>query len=84
MSGGVDSSYLTYLATQLGLRPLVFHVDAGWNSQAAVNNIERIVDVLGLDLFTEVINWEEMRDLQLSFFKSGVPHIMFLKIMLFC
>ena len=50
-------------------------MDAGWNSQEAVNNIERIVDGLKLDLFTEVINWEEMRDLQLSFFRSGVPHI---------
>ena len=61
MSGGVDSSYLTYLAkNKLGLRPLVFHVDAGWNSQEAVNNIERLVDKLGLDLYTEVINWKEM------------------------
>ena len=76
MSGGIDSSYLTYLAKEkMGLRPLVFHVDAGWNSQEAVNNIERIVDRLGLDLFTEVIDWEEMRDLQLAFFKAGVPHI---------
>jgi N-acetyl sugar amidotransferase len=75
MSGGIDSSYLTYIATQFGLRPLVFHVDAGWNSQEAVNNIERIVDHLKLDLYTEVIDWEEMRDLQLSFFKSGVPHV---------
>jgi N-acetyl sugar amidotransferase len=76
MSGGIDSSYLTYLAkTELGLRPLVFHVDAGWNSQIAVNNIEKLVDALGLDLYTEVIDWEEMRDLQLAFFKSGVPHI---------
>ena len=76
MSGGVDSSYLTYLAKeQFGLRPLVFHVDAGWNSQVAVNNIEKLVDKLGLDLFTEVINWDEMRDLQLAFFKAGVPHI---------
>lgn len=76
MSGGIDSSYLVYLAKEkLGLRPLVFHVDAGWNSQQAVNNIEQIVDRLGLDLYTEVINWEEMRDLQLAFFKSGVPHI---------
>lgn len=76
MSGGIDSSYLTYIAKErLGLRPLVFHVDAGWNSQEAVNNIERLVDKLGLDLFTEVINWEEMRDLQLAFFKAGVPHI---------
>jgi len=76
VSGGVDSSYLVYLAkAELGLRPLVFHVDAGWNSQIAVNNIEKIVDGLGLDLYTEVINWKEMRDLQLAFFKSGVPHI---------
>lgn len=76
MSGGVDSSYLTYVAKEkLGLRPLVFHVDAGWNSQEAVNNIQRLVDGLGLDLYTEVIDWEEMRDLQLAFFKSGVPHV---------
>ena len=76
MSGGIDSSYLVYLAKEkLGLRPLVFHVDAGWNSQTAVHNIERIVDKLGLDLYTEVINWEEVKDLQLSMFKSGVSHI---------
>lgn len=76
MSGGVDSSYLIHLAVkELGLRPLVFHVDAGWNSQTAVNNIERIVDKLGLDLFTEVIDWDEMRDLQLAFFKASVPHV---------
>lgn len=76
MSGGIDSSYLVYIAKeQMGLRPLVFHVDAGWNSQEAVNNIEKLVDKLGLDLFTEVIDWEEMRDLQLAYFKSGVPHI---------
>lgn len=76
MSGGIDSSYLTYLAKeQFGLRPLVFHVDAGWNSQIAVNNIEKIVDKLGLELFTEVIDWKEMQDLQLAYFKSGVPHI---------
>lgn len=76
VSGGVDSSYLTYLAKEkLELRPLVFHVDAGWNSQVAVNNIEKLIDGLGLDLYTVVIDWEEMRDLQLAFFKSGVPHI---------
>ena len=76
MSGGVDSSYLTYMAKEtLGLRPLVFHVDAGWNSDVAVNNIERLVDGLGLDLYTEVIDWDEMKDLQLAFFKSGVSHI---------
>ena len=76
MSGGADSSYLTYVAKEkFGLRPMVFHVDAGWNTQIAVNNIEKLVDGLGLDLYTEVINWAEMRDLQLAFFKSGVPHI---------
>jgi N-acetyl sugar amidotransferase len=76
MSGGIDSSYLLYLAKEkLGLRPLVFHVDAGWNSQIAVNNIEKLVDKLGLDLYTEVINWEEIKDLQLAYFKSGVPHV---------
>ena len=76
MSGGIDSSYLLYtMVKEYGLRPLVFHVDAGWNSQIAVNNIERLIDGLGLDLYTEVINWEEIKDLQLAFFKSGVPHI---------
>lgn len=75
MSGGIDSSYLTYIAAEFGLRPLVFHVDAGWNSQVAVNNIEKLVDKLGLDLYTEVIDWQEMRDLQLAYFKSGVPNI---------
>jgi N-acetyl sugar amidotransferase len=76
VSGGIDSSYLTYVAkTEMGLRPLVFHVDAGWNSQIAVNNIEKLIEHLELDLYTHVIDWEEMRDLQLAFFKSGVPHI---------
>lgn len=76
VSGGIDSSYLTWLAKhELELRPLVFHVDAGWNSQEAVNNIERLIEHLDLDLYTHVIDWEEMRDLQLAFFKSGVPHI---------
>jgi N-acetyl sugar amidotransferase len=76
MSGGVDSSYVTYLAKEkFGLRPLIFHVDAGWNSQEAVNNIEKLVDGLGLDLHTEVIDWKEMQDLQLAFFKAQVPHV---------
>ena len=76
MSGGVDSSYLLHLAVkELGLRPLVFHVDGGWNSELAVNNIQVMIDKLGLDLYTEVINWEEMKDFQLAYFKSGVPHI---------
>ena len=76
ISGGVDSSYLAYLAKEkFGLRPLIFHVDAGWNSQQAVHNIEKVVDGLGLDLHTEVVNWLEMKDLQLAFFKAHVPHL---------
>lgn len=76
LSGGVDSSYVTYLAkAKFGLRPLLYHVDAGWNSQLAVNNIEKLVDGLGLDLYTEVVDWPEMRDLQLAFFKAQVPHL---------
>ena len=76
MSGGVDSSYMLHLVVkEFSLRPLVFHVDGGWNSEIAVNNIQVMIEKLGLDLFTEVINWEEMKDFQLAFFKSGVPHI---------
>lgn len=76
MSGGLDSSYLLHKAvTEFGLRPLVFHVDGGWNTDIAVSNIQALVDGLGLDLYTEVINWEEMRDFQLAFFKAGVPHL---------
>jgi N-acetyl sugar amidotransferase len=76
LSGGVDSSYMLHkVVNDFGLRPLVFHVDGGWNSELAVHNIQVLVDKLGLDLFTEVINWEEMKDFQLAWFKSGVPHI---------
>lgn len=76
ISGGVDSSYLAYLAKEkFGLRPLMFHVDAGWNSQQAVNNVEKVVDGLGLDLHTEVVDWGEMQDLQLAYFKAQVPDL---------
>lgn len=76
LSGGVDSSYMLHLAVkEFGLRPLVFHVDGGWNSELAVHNIQMLIDKLNLDLFTEVINWEEMKDFQLAFFKSGLPHL---------
>lgn len=76
MSGGADSSYLLHVAVKdFGLRPLVFHVDGGWNSQIGVNNIEVLINSLGLDLYTEVINWEEMKDFQLAYFKSGVSNI---------
>ena len=76
MSGGADSSYLLHkVVVDFGLRPLVFHVDGGWNSEIAVNNINAMIDKLGLDLYTEVINWEEMKDFQLSYFKAGVANI---------
>jgi N-acetyl sugar amidotransferase len=76
LSGGVDSSYLTWLAVkELGLRPLVVHVDTGWNSEIAVSNIQNLVQNLDLDLHTVVIDWSEMRDLQRSYFLSGVANL---------
>lgn len=75
MSGGTDSSYLAYIAKEkMGLRPLIYAVDTGWNLNVAVENIEKIVRKLDLDLYTEVVNWEEMRDLQLAFFKAQVAY----------
>lgn len=74
LSGGLDSSYVAYVAKEImGLRPLLFHVDAGWNTDKAVGNIEKLVNGLGVDLYTEVINWEEMKDLQRAFFKAQIP-----------
>lgn len=76
LSGGFDSSYMLHFAVkELGLRPLVFHVDAGWNTPFAVENINKLVTKLNIALKTEVIDWEEMKDFQLAFFKSGVPHL---------
>lgn len=73
LSGGLDSSYAAYIAVKkMGLKPLLFHVDAGWNTDQAVGNIEKLVDGLNIDLYTEVINWQEMKDLQLAFFKSQI------------
>jgi N-acetyl sugar amidotransferase len=74
LSGGVDSSYLALRAHEWGLRPLVMHVDAGWNSELAVKNIESIVKYCGFDLHTHVVDWEEMRDLQLAYLESGVSN----------
>lgn len=74
LSGGVDSSYLALKAKDWGLRPLVVHVDAGWNSEVAVANIEKIVTHCNFDLHTHVVDWEEMRDLHLAYLKAGVPN----------
>ncbi len=72
ISGGVDSTYLAYLVKKNGLRPLAVHFDYGWNSELAVHNIHTTVEKLGIELYTEVMNWEEFRDLLRSYFKAGV------------
>ena len=72
LSGGVDSSYLAWLAKQLGLRPLIVHFDNGWNSELAVGNIEQLVSRLGYNLETFVMDWEEFRDVQRAYFKASV------------
>jgi len=75
LSGGVDSSYVAYLAKKMGLNPLCVHFDNGWNSEIAVKNIKNIIDVTGFDLYTYVIDWPEFRDLQRAFMKAGVLDI---------
>jgi N-acetyl sugar amidotransferase len=72
ISGGVDSSYLAYWAKENGLRPLVVHLDNGWNSELAVENIRNICSILNFELKTLVINWEEFRELQVAYLKAGV------------
>lgn len=75
VSGGVDSSWVLVKAVELGLRPLAVHMDNGWNSELAQNNIERLIKKLDVDLYTYVIDWNEFRDLQESFFNSDVVDI---------
>ena len=75
VSGGVDSSFVACLAKKLGLRPLAVHMDNGWDSETAVNNIHNLCTRLGLDLDTHVIDWEEFRDIQLAFFRAHVVDI---------
>lgn len=76
ISGGLDSSYVAYVAKEkFGLRPLMFHCDTGWNSDLGVSNIQKIIEGLDLALVTEVVNWEEMKDLQRAFFKAQVPFV---------
>ena len=74
LSGGIDSSYMAMKVHEWGLRPLVVHVDAGWNSELAVANIEKIVKHCGYHLHTHVVDWEEMRDLQLAYLRAGVAN----------
>jgi len=73
LSGGVDSTYVAYVTKQLGLRPLAVHLDNGWNSEISVRNIENIVTILGIDLHTEVLDWEEFRRLQVAFLRASTP-----------
>lgn len=75
VSGGADSAYVLYLAKQHGLRPLAVHMDNGWNSELAVNNIENLVRKLDVDLYTHVIDWQEYRALQQAFFDADVIDI---------
>lgn len=74
LSGGIDSSFLAVKVAEWGLRPLVVHVDAGWNSELAVMNIEQICRRLGFDLVTHVVDWEEMRDMQLAFLRANLAN----------
>ena len=76
LSGGLDSSFLVHLAVvEMGLKPLLVHVDAGWNNSIAVSNIAKISKAFNLDLHTIIFPWRKMRKLQLSFFKSGLPYL---------
>lgn len=74
LSGGFDSTYmLHYAVSVLGLRPYVYHVDAGWDLPLAVDNIKRVCDKLRIELHNEVMDWEEMRQMQIAFFRTGLP-----------
>lgn len=73
VSGGVDSTFVAYQIKKLGLRPLAVHLDNGWDSEIAVKNIEQTLKRLDIDLYTHVLDWEEFKDLQLSFLKASTP-----------
>lgn len=75
LSGGIDSAFVAYKAKEFGLRPLVVHFDNGWNSEVSVRNIERTVKQLEFDLETYVMDWEEFKSIQRSFFKASVLDI---------
>ena len=73
VSGGRDSTYTLLIAKKLGLKPLAVHFDNGWNSEISVRNIKNACEKLGVELFTIVADWEEFKDLQVSFLKSSTP-----------
>ena len=75
LSGGLDSSYALHLAVKNGLRPLAVHMDNGWNSELAQNNISNLVSKLNVDLYTHVIDWDEYRDMMQAFFNADVIDI---------
>ena len=75
VSGGVDSTYTAYIVKELGLRPLAIHLDNGWDSELAVDNIEKTLKKLNINLHTYVLDWEEFKDLQLSFLKASTPDL---------
>ena len=73
LSGGLDSSYMLHLAvTEWGLRPFVFHIDCGWNLPVAEGNIKRLTDKLGVELHVEKMDWNELREMQLAWFRTGL------------
>jgi N-acetyl sugar amidotransferase len=73
VSGGVDSTFVAYKVKRVGLKPLAVHLDNGWDSELAVNNIHKTLNILGIDLHTHVMNWEEFKDLQLAFLYASTP-----------
>lgn len=75
VSGGVDSSYVLYLMKKFGLRPLAVHLDNEWNTELSVKNVENIIKKENIDLIHQNVNWEEFRDIQISFLKAGVPDL---------
>ena len=76
LSGGLDSSYMLHLAVkEWGLRPFVFHIDAGWNLPVAEDNIKRLTEKLGVELHIEQMDWDEMREMQLAWFRTGLEEL---------
>lgn len=74
VSGGIDSTYAIYNLKEFGLRPLAIHLDNGWNSELAVDNIKKVLDKLNIDLYTYVLDWDEFKEIQLAFLKASVPN----------